>query len=282
MPVSVTIRESDVSAVQELTLDELKERIRTGGLGPSAQIKDRNWTGNEWQTLDNLRLFHSLSPQYHAPGAHLAKKLRHKSEKEAAQEAVRAWQKKVSESLPDDFFERCYGTRKLTNLRAQRSCLGISRLIEKPAFGCPRLITLTFGPGSTAVEILEAKQSPYRPLSTAFEAPWLPLPDWTKAADDFAGQFVDSWSYSIAQLKLPEAFRTWEAFMKIGRKAGDCCTPTLDGIGFVHEFEDVNLRVTAMWSNPDELEYPLQTALVAAYRSLVPGRLGRLFKGSNA
>jgi hypothetical protein len=276
MPVSVTIRRPETGEVQEVTLDELKERIRTGELGPKVQFKDSYWTGNEWWTLDNLRLFHSATPNYHAPGPHLAVKLRRESEKEAAEQSIRAWQRKVSESLPRDFIERCYGTKKLAALLAERRCLGIARLVEQPSFGYPRLITLTFGPSSTEAEILAAKQNPYNSINAAYAAPWLPLSDWIKTTTEFAEQFVDSWKSNVSHPKLPDVFRSWESFVEIGRKANDCSTRTLDGIGYIHEIVDADVHITATWSNPDPREHALQVSLVDAYRSLIPERFGPL------
>lgn len=274
MPVYVTIRESESGVVQAVTLDDLKDRIRAGELGPKVQVKDSYWTGNEW-TLDNLRLFHGSSPNYHAPGPHLAAKLRRESEKKATQESIRAWRRKVSESLPDDFLERCYGTKKLSGLWAGRRCLGIARLVEQPAFGYPTFITLTFRPNSTEAEVLEAKQNPYSSIGAAYEAPWLPLPDWIKTATEFAERYVDTWKSNTSQPKLPIVFRSWETLVESGRKADDCSTPTLDGIGFIHEIIDADVHVTARWSNPAQREHALQISLIQAYRSVVPERFGR-------
>jgi hypothetical protein len=281
MPVYVTIRESESGAVQEVILDDLKERIRTGELGPKVQLKDGYWTANEWWTLDNLRLFHSSSPNYHTPGPHLAAKLHRESEKEAAEESVRAWQKKVSESLPDDFLERCYGTKKLSALWAERRSVGIARLVERPAFGYPRFTTLFYGSNSAEAEVIETKQNPYSSVGAAYGAPWLPLPDWSKTATEFSELYVDLWKSDTNHRKLPNVFRSWVTFVETCRKADDCSTPTLDGIGFIHEILDADVHVTAAWSNPSPREHALQISLVEAYRSFVPKRFGRSLRRRN-
>lgn len=276
MPVSVQIRESETGESQEITLDELKERIRSGELGPSVQFRDSYWTGNEWWTLDNLRIFHNLSPKYHAPGSHLASKLRREKEAEVSQEAIRAWQRKVTESLPDDFLERSYGTKKVTTLWAERPCIGIARLVERPAFSSPKLTTLAFGSNSVDVDVLEANRSPYGEFGAAYGTPHLPLPDWNKVAAEFSAECVDSWKNTIGLNELPKVIRNWEAVVKIAHVATDCSTLTLDGVSFVHEIVDADVHVTATWSNPDRQDHSPQTSLVSAYRSFGPGWFGRI------
>ena len=60
--------------------NEFKDRIRKGEVFPEDQVQDRVLTNDEWWTVDNLRIFHNLSPIRYAKPSHLV--AREKAEEE--------------------------------------------------------------------------------------------------------------------------------------------------------------------------------------------------------
>jgi hypothetical protein len=83
--------------------DEFKERIRKGEVSPGDQVQDRVLTNDQWWTVDNLRIFHRLSPSRHVKGPHLVAREKAEEEKRRLEEVhqMQAAQQRV---LASKFF----------------------------------------------------------------------------------------------------------------------------------------------------------------------------------
>jgi hypothetical protein len=83
--------------------DEFKERIRKGEVFPADQVQDRVLTNEQWWTVDNLRIFHRLSPARHAKGPHLVAREKAEEEKRCLEE-VHQMQAAQRQALASKFF----------------------------------------------------------------------------------------------------------------------------------------------------------------------------------
>jgi len=75
--------------ISALDYNEFKDRILKGEILPQDEVQDRILTNNEWRTVDNLRIFHNLSPSRYPSGPHLAARERAEAEIDRRTETCR-------------------------------------------------------------------------------------------------------------------------------------------------------------------------------------------------
>src|SRR5262245_60880739 len=69
--MSIVLRTKATGKAHVISYNEFKDRIRRGEICPQDQVRDRVLTNDQWWTVDNLRIFHRLSPVSQAKGPYL-------------------------------------------------------------------------------------------------------------------------------------------------------------------------------------------------------------------
>lgn len=152
----VVIRMSDQTPEITVTLDELARIVRSGEVGPTAQLRDKVMTKNAWWTLDNLQIFHRNAPAPVPPGPHLEALMARQAEAQARwAERDRAEERAFFEASGTSFAAfaerilgdgplapRAFGLPTLEELACAPGVSWASRLWVLPAVGRESAITL--------------------------------------------------------------------------------------------------------------------------------------------
>src|SRR5262245_1597357 len=84
--MSIALRTKATGEARVISYNEFKDRIRRDEVCPQDQVQDRVLTNDQWWTVDNLRIFHRLSPVSHAKGPYLVAREKAEEEKRRLEE----------------------------------------------------------------------------------------------------------------------------------------------------------------------------------------------------
>ena len=102
--MEIFFKNRETGEVTTLPYNEFKDGIRKGEVLPQDEVQDRVLTNNEWRTVDNLRIFHKLSPDRYPSGPYLAARERAEAERDRLSEECRI-QEAAQEALAREFFK---------------------------------------------------------------------------------------------------------------------------------------------------------------------------------
>jgi hypothetical protein len=259
--------------------DEFETMVGRGEVAPTALVRARVITGEDWWTADNLSLFHRVSPVKYPFGQYLVAELERKRQRQeqAARETAffapyyRAYE---DGSLIEDF----YDLTPLATLVAGPAVMGASRLIVMPSFAPERVVTCVLTPSGVRVDAVTA-------MTTVLGSILSPLFEGTGEESRFVGtgkasreelrmacppELIRSATTELTFDRAPRLFRSWEALVDAVHVAPTCHgRGVLDGTYYRHIVRGGDVHVDTKWDSPRLGPDPGQTALVAAYAELV-------------
>jgi hypothetical protein len=276
-------RASSADTTRTLTWDEFHAMIRRGEVAPSALVRARAVTDDDWWTADNLCVFHRESPVKYPFGEHLATQLeraRRKKEREARlYDALRPYFDACERPW---MVEDCYGLTPLEVITTEPAVCGASRLTISAAlapeyivtcaltsFGPEYIVTCAFTSRELEVEAVTGSMSARTALWLQWFRPEL-VPDLEYEPPANVPPLEIRRATMVLPLeRAPRPFRSWEVLLELTRAAPACDNQAFDGASFVHELRGGDVRLRATWSNPRRDVDPPQCGLVAAYRELL-------------
>lgn len=157
------IQKAEGREIVEISLEEFKQQVRQGEIGPKTRVQDKILTDNEWQTADNFKIFHRNSPVSYPYGEHLLKRIENEKLKEAQ---ARRISRRNQEYLTGDIIEENYLLEPLSEITRPSKIQGASRLIiiEESEFSLEKIITLTHREDGVEVDIVRGKTQLWRGL----------------------------------------------------------------------------------------------------------------------
>ena len=93
--MGVLFKSHATSVISLIAYEEFKRRIRTGEIVPNDQIKDRMLSHNQWRPVDDVIIFHKISPISYPKGPHIVEL---EEANKADQQRQKAWKKKSAEA----------------------------------------------------------------------------------------------------------------------------------------------------------------------------------------
>jgi hypothetical protein len=258
---------SDQTPEITVTLDELARIVRSGEVGPTAQLRDKVMTKNAWWTLDNLQIFHRNAPAPVPPGPHLEALMARQAEAQARwAERDRAEERAFFEASGTSFAAfaekilgdgplapRAFGLPTLEELASAPGVSWASRLWILPAVGRESAITLVRH--RDAVEVAHDVA-----CMRVFEA----------IMDRPGSEPSVELKRTRARIPLEAAPRIVAApseFVELSQRPFVRSTryEVSDGVGYRHRLVSDGRSVESVWGHLFEEDHPDQIALRDAY-----------------
>jgi hypothetical protein len=251
-----------------LAWDEFEAMVRGGEVAPTALVRARVITGDDWWTADNLSLFHRASPVRYPLGHRLSMELEREQRRKEREERMLAALAPYFESYDNgSFVEDCFRVTPLATLVAEPTVVGASRLITMESFVPEYIVTCTFTRQELRVEAVTA--------TTPAMGTMPPLPRelveelWDKPPKVFDPRDIRSATTVLALEQVPQPFRSSETLFHAARTASSYENPAMDGTSYWHKVRGADVHIEARWENPEPDGDTGQLALVAAYAKLL-------------
>ena len=172
-------------------------------------------------------------------------------------------------SMDPQFIERHYRMPAITDLLKRPGAIGVSRLVEVPAFDPERIHTFVYGERTVEIISVVGSTSLWYSLGryTSTDS-CLSFIEFPPEVFNPAALRVGS-TLSLSAARRPAMIRTWRDLKNAALMAPSCDTEMLDGIGYRHSLCDAETSSRAEWHTPDEVDHQPQCGLINAYLGLL-------------
>lgn len=210
--MKITLKNSQTDSSYDLEYEEFKTRIQNGELEPTVLIKDKVMSDNEWLSLDNLGMFHKLSPKQYPKGNLLLEKEEQKQQRDLQSKELL---KKFKEYSNKDNLEKILKQKALPSLMGS-NIQGIARFICSPSFHPESITTFIYTATNVKVQYAQGKTSL-----------WDSIPQLTTSVGEDGlyketlTTLFDSESIIFEELELPfcdAPYRNWAELFSIAQK----------------------------------------------------------------
>ena len=255
------------AAPMTLSIDEFKELIRAGKVGPNSLYREF-WTNGDWRTVDTLPLFRRMAAPDYSYEAELQQEREFFAQREKEEEIAALVSPLVesrhSEYQTGELIERCYGLSPLSEAASEPDTIGVARFLVLTSFKPELVVTFHFKTSFLHVEGRVGDTSVSDLLSNAVDRAYK-TGDQQELREFCYNSKLTRTEGKLRYQDAPEPFSSWLAFTRSALKLESCSSLALDGRSYLQRVLHAGEIHTVEWSNPREISWPKQTKIFNTY-----------------